>query len=568
MKKKLLIAAGVLLAAAAAVAGLFFVLRMNREPAKVYSVELLSTSAEGMGMESTYGTVTMDRMQTVYLSETQTVTEILVSQGQTVKAGDPLLRFDTTLSQLSLERKALEIRQLERELEKEKAEYNKLAGKTVYTAAIPGEPGVRLTLLSFPRTYIEFEDVPEESSTETTESTEPEEPQESGEEPTEDTGETTAPTLDPSIGIPVEGPVAPGEAYIIHGHRIAAGSGTQSDPYLVGIVSGFEFCELNVEELLRDKNSAYVVFCECDLNRIDRPAVTAWGLLFLRDCDSWKFRLFDASAYVGQPLVISPYTYFDQDPEETEPPDNGGSGDGDRKARMEELKRSIAENELALRVKNLEYRKMERELGDGVIYADFDGTVLTVNDPDEAYQNNLPVLKLSGGGGYYIRGTISELRLNSIFVGQSVEVTSWQTYETYMGTISEISDVPTTDDFWYDGNANASYYAFYVVLSDDVDLEEGSMAELRLVQEEGASGFYLQDAFFLQENGKNYVFVRGENGLLEKREVVTGGKLWGQYTEILSGLTREDFIAFPYAKSTEEGAKTAEGTEGELYGWG
>ena len=33
---------------------------------------------------------------------------------------------------------------------------------------------------------------------------------------------------------------------------------------------------------------------------------------------------------------------------------------------------------------------------------------------------------------------------------------------------------------------------------------------------------------------------------LEKRTVVTGKSLWGSYTEILSGITAEDKLAFPY----------------------
>ena len=54
-----------------------------------------------------YGPVTSDNIQTVFLSDTQEVTEILVKQGDTVKKGDLLMRFDTTLSEIALERKRL-----------------------------------------------------------------------------------------------------------------------------------------------------------------------------------------------------------------------------------------------------------------------------------------------------------------------------------------------------------------------------------------------------------------------------------------------------------------------------
>ena len=41
--------------------------------------------------------------------------------------------------------------------------------------------------------------------------------------------------------------------------------------------------------------------------------------------------------------------------------------------------------------------------------------------------------------------------------------------------------------------------------------------------------------------------------------MITGKSLWGSYTEILSGLTVEDKVAFPYGKNVKPGAATADG---------
>ena len=49
--------------------------------------------------------------------------------------------------------------------------------------------------------------------------------------------------------------------------------------------------------------------------------------------------------------------------------------------------------------------------------------------------------------------------------------------------------------------------------------------------------------------------------------MTTGKSLWGSYTEILSGLTPEDFIAFPYGKNLKEGAPTRESDLSELYNY-
>ena len=63
------------------------------------------------------GPVTTDKLQTVFLSATQEVTKVNVRQGQKVKKGTVLLTYDTTLSQLSLDRKELDIQKTKLRLE-------------------------------------------------------------------------------------------------------------------------------------------------------------------------------------------------------------------------------------------------------------------------------------------------------------------------------------------------------------------------------------------------------------------------------------------------------------------
>ena len=61
------------------------------------------------------------------------------------------------------------------------------------------------------------------------------------------------------------------------------------------------------------------------------------------------------------------------------------------------------------------------------------------------------------------------------------------------------------------------------------------------------------------------MYVRGADGILEKRYIQVGGSLWGSYTEVRSGLTGEDWLAFPYGKEVHAGAETQEGTWEDLY---
>ena len=103
-------------------------------------------------------------------------------------------------------------------------------------------------------------------------------------------------------------------------------------------------------------------------------------------------------------------------------------------------------------------------------------------------------------------------------------------------------------------------------VDDTAQLREGNYAEVSYQPvEEAVDGFYLEKMFLRSENGQKYVFVRGENGKLEKRFVVTGKTIWDSHVQILGGLSPDEFIAFPYGKNVEDGASTKEASVDELY---
>ena len=77
----------------------------------------------------------------------------------------------------------------------------------------------------------------------------------------------------------------------------------------------------------------------------------------------------------------------------------------------------------------------------------------------------------------------------------------------------------------------------------------------------------MQNAFLRSEGNRIYVFVRNAEGLLEKRYLECGVSTDGYMTPIYSGITEEDFLAFPYGKTIKEGAPTYEGTDQDLYGY-
>lgn len=99
------IAVGVALALlAVAVAALYGARALMAKPVPVYPYTQLVQTGFYEDGATLSGSVTADRMQKVVLSDTQEVTEILVHEGDSVKEGDALVTFDTTLSAIEVER--------------------------------------------------------------------------------------------------------------------------------------------------------------------------------------------------------------------------------------------------------------------------------------------------------------------------------------------------------------------------------------------------------------------------------------------------------------------------------
>lgn len=293
------------------------------------------------------------------------------------------------------------------------------------------------------------------------------------------------------------------------------------------------------------------------------PLVWQGVHVYVYDDGSFAFNLFDAFALEDHTLEIL------EEPELPELPDiDFGSGmtAAQLKKAKAEQERRVKEQDLALRMAEVEYNIMQAEVNDGKVYAQFDGKVVSLLSEEEARQEKKPLMKVSAGGGFYIEVSVSELERENMRIGMEVSVNDWESDQIYTGKVESIGDFPIQGDGWNGiGNPNASYYPFVVFVDGEADLQAGRYASVSYATGTGESGIYLENPFLRTEDGQSYVYVRGENGKLEKRTVIVGKSLWGSYTEILSGLTEEDYIAFPYGKNIKSGAATVEGQLQDLY---
>lgn len=512
-KKWIWIPVAVLLVAGA-IGGGVYLSRQNREPAFVYGF------ADGIaGMTDYYdysnessGMVETDRVQPVFLSSTQKIEEMLVAEGQQVKKGDVLFTYDTTLSDIALMQKDLAVQQKKLDLETAKKELN------VINSYVP----IR---------YYEVE---------TPEPTEPAEP--------------VADLADFDLE---------GKEYLAY-----SGSGTTSlTPKYCWLRSGAMVDENMMKDLFSgtEENVLFVRFRLTQGDANDGAVKEEYGVKLMR---------LVVSGAEGTTSYTYRFSFFNPNVQvETGPVDpgvewNSGFTAAEIAAMRSAKKEEIKNLEFQIKMEEAEFKIMQKEADSGEVVAEFDGTVEAVLDPETAQMTGSPVLKVSGGGGYFVQGAVNELQLGTVEVGQKVDIMSWDTGMSYEGTIVEISQFPDETNRYYGGSQNVSYYPYKVFIDESAQLQDGFYVSMTLRKSETrANSLYVNSAFVRTEGAVNYVYVRNAEGKLERRDLQVGGSLWGSYTEVLGGLTAEDFIAFPYGKAIKEGAPTQEGTWEDLYGY-
>lgn len=611
-KKKIIITVTAVVLVVAIGLGVWFgVSRGRSEPVKVFAFNSVGMTEYWGDSQESYGPVSTDKIQTVFLSSTQTVTEMKVAQGDMVKKGDVLMTFDTTLSDLQLERKRLEVEKLKLDLETAQKKLKdiqnmkpmsivssddfdnsdedsdddgdlekdyELSYDHAYDGSKPskalicwlrvttGDEEVRITptvddaILEEARQQAEkFQNEnqpdPTEPSTEpTTEST-----TESTTEPA--TEPPTQPGTEPPTQPSTEPPTQPStEASTPSTEETSEGEG--------GEHSSASAAENPDEKPTITVNSYYMVIKATEGNK-RMGARVVWQGMYVRKVGSgFTFQFFDAMG-VPDHMATDPDDPDNTDPTDPDMPDPGSGYTAAQLAQMRaEQEKTIKETKFKIKMAEADYKIMQTEMSDGNVYAEFDGKVVSVLSEDEAKTQNQPVIKVSGGGGFYIQGSVSELEKDKMQIGQEVTVNDWNTGMTYTGKIVSMGDFPTNSDGWNgSGNPNVSYYPFTVFVDETADLQAGMYVNIQYSSAESENGIYLENPFIRTENGQSYVYVQGAGGKLEKRFVTTGKALWGSYTEIRSGLTVDDLIAFPYGKNLKEGAPTVESDVSDLYSY-
>lgn len=527
MKKKkrikiIIIAVLVVAVAAGSITGVVYY-KNSKGLASVMSVSMISTTNDNTSMTSE-GMVCDDACQTINLKDGQKVTEVYVTKDQQVKAGDKLLAYDVTSLSLSVELKQLEIKSLENQLASEKQKLDKLKN----TKPVAKQP----------ETPVTPEPQPEQKP-----DTHPAAPEQKPDE----------------------------QHDVISDLSKAKGKGTEDDPYVFTCTEA-SYVSGSLLNTLADK-SAVARFVIGDASAPDMELIVRGDKLGSYD-DSDEIKLFLAGSITAgnasaDTAVNEPSDAVADNATEQAAQTEADTAVEEKTYTADELKdaikeqtRSVADVDLQKRIAQADLKELQSELEDGVVYAKKDGIVTTVCDPANPPQDGTPFLQLSGASGLYISGTIGELDLDTVKVGQSVSAVNYMTGDTYEGTISEISNVPSDSVNYYgDSNPNSSFYEYTAYIENPQNLKKGDSLQLTIdTSSEGSdSGLYIDKSYVRTENGQSYIY-KDDNGKLKKQSVKTGKSLWGSYVEIKSGLTNDDYIAFPYG--VREGEKTKVSEDG------
>ena len=568
-KKRVIISVSIV---AALVIGYFGILQFRKASRKVDVVQVSAMNMGGNPMESQMsGLVSDPATQTVTPSVSQIITAVYVTEGQAVSVGDKLLAYDITSLNYTVELKKLEISTTQLRLEQARKELQQLQNtKPVERRVVPPstpapEPEYKVdteatTQVEENKVWNYLNALTDEDTEFTKDLDEPIAPATPTPTPTPDPTATPTPTPTPAP-TPTPTPAVPA----VNTYE----KGTKANPYHFaikhdGFLSG-KFIKELIQKAETDGKTFYVsidVYAEDDKTK---------GLE-----DSWLVSVDKLKSILGsvtddmakldiQTRVIRMNLIEPQLPEPEVEPEGMTASELVRAIHAKESE--VREYDIDVRRKQLELSELQTQLADGVVYAKRSGVIKGLKDMNNVPTDGTPFLTVAGGTGTEVKGSISELLLTTIQKGTKVSVTSYETGSIYEAVVTHIDNFPTNSgEGFYGGNPNVSMYGFTAYIEKGDDLKQGSYLSLSIQQENtDTSSIYLSNAFIRDEHGQKYV-MKDVDGKLVKTYIKTGKVYFNMSTEVLSGLSDTDYIAFPYGDGAIEGTRTQIGMEDNMYG--
>ena len=548
----------------------------------VNSVSTLNTGYWDNPSTST-GLVSNSDRQSVLYDASKTITQVFVQEGQQVNAGDPLLSYDLTTLQSAVDTSQLDVEKAQNAIALAEHELKKLLNTTPIPdvveepeiqdhtpAPLPGVPekngnGLYPYILSLSQAEKNFtaykiyytsttSEAPEKGPHEKASLWKEErEMKESNNtcwywiEYTYTDGSTNAYDPKDVVEYYSDKQQIPNKEIFL--------AGTKQNPYVFKLSEnqGFVYGKLFLD------NANLNQYLRFDVYTNDGEIDSSW----LVRCDKFTTK---QSMNEGDMYSVISHTKEEQKYVEVEqkPSQDLSSGytEIELAKAIRDKKQELKTLDLGLKKAQLSLSENKALLNDGVIRAKRSGIVRNIKKTSDSLQDGNTFLEVAGGQGTYIKGSISELMLNQIKVGDTISAYCWTSGETFDAKIQSIDTVPSSNSNYNgSGNPNVSYYDFEAYAKDASKIQAGEYLELTFNSAgDTTSSIWLSKAYVKQEGNKYYV-LKDVHGKLKKQYVTVGKIVWGDTMEIKDGLSDTDYIAFAYSKNAKEGVKTQKSSE-------
>lgn len=548
----------------------------------VNSVSTLNTGYWDNPSTST-GFVSNSDTQSVLYDASKTITQVFVQEGQQVNAGDPLLSYDLTTLQSAVDTSQLDVEKAQNAITLAEHELKKLLNTTPIPdvveepeiqdhtpAPLPGVPakdgnGFYPYVLSLSQAEKNFTAYKIYYASTTSEAPEKGPHEEASlwkeERETKESNNTCWYWIEYTYTDGSTNAYDPKDVVEYYSDKQQIPNkeiflaGTKQNPYVFKLSEnqGFVYGKLFLD------NANLNQYLRFDVYTNDGETDSSW----LVRCDKFTTK---QSMNEGDMYSVISHTKEEQKYVEVEQKPSQDISSGYTEI---ELAKAIRDKKQELKTLDLDLRKAKLSLSenkallnDGIVRAKRSGIVRNIKDLSNPIQDGSAFLEVATGQGTYIKGSISELMLNQIKVGDTISAYCWTSGETFDAKIQSIDTVPSSNSNYNgSGNPNVSYYGFEAYAKDASKIQAGEYLELTFnLASDTTSSIWLSKAYVKQEGNKYYV-LKDVHGKLKKQYVTVGKIVWGDTMEIKDGLSDTDYIAFAYSKNAKEGVKTQKSSE-------
>lgn len=548
----------------------------------VNSVSTLNTGYWDNPSTST-GFVSNSDTQSVLYDASKTITQVFVQEGQQVNAGDPLLSYDLTTLQSAVDTSQLDVEKAQNAITLAEHELKKLLNTTPIPdvveepeiqdhtpAPLPGVPakdgnGFYPYVLSLSQAEKNFTAYKIYYASTTSEAPEKGPHEEASlwkeERETKESNNTCWYWIEYTYTDSSTNAYDPKDVVEYYSDKQQIPNkeiflaGTKQNPYVFKLSEkqGFVYGKLFLD------NANLNQYLRFDVYTNDGEIDSSW----LVRCDKFTTK---QSMNEGDMYSVISHTKEEQKYVEVEQKPSQDISSGYTEI---ELAKAIRDKKQELKTLDLDLRKAKLSLSenkallnDGIVRAKRSGIVRNIKDLSNPIQDGSAFLEVATGQGTYIKGSISELMLKQIKVGDTISAYCWTSGETFDAKIQSIDTVPSSNSNYNgSGNPNVSYYGFEAYAKDASKIQAGEYLELTFnLSSDTTSSIWLSKAYVKQEGNKYYV-LKDVHGKLKKQYVTVGKIVWGDTMEIKDGLSDTDYIAFAYSKNAKEGVKTQKSSE-------